>query len=194
MNDITCPKNMAKFNKILKPNNIEHLGLLKRADGKLASCPQQSINILLSTHHPGCLPFCSKMAQCSTVSANDVLAGCPDNQQEEKGLSVKKQKPKKPPSKWREVKEQTTKKANAKCRCQKYHNIRFCTNEELEQNSFITERSVYLAVKSFGPNKTGGPDSLKPQALQYFVENKTALSRLTKLFQSMIELGYSPQS
>ena len=72
--------------------------------------------------------------------------------------------------------------------------LRFCTNEELEQNSFITERSVYLAVKSFGPNKTGGPDSLKPQALQYFVENKTALSRLTKLFQSMIELGYSPKS
>ena len=69
------------------------------------------------------------------------------HQQDEKRLSVKKQKPKKPPSKWREVKEQTTKKANAECRCQKYHNIRFCTNEELEQNSFITERSEYLAVK-----------------------------------------------
>ena len=76
---------------------------------------------------------------------------------------------------------------------QMYRNKDFCTVAELN-NSFITERAVYLAINSFGPDKTGGPDCYKPRVLQHFVENKVALKRLTKLFQSMLELGYTPQN
>ena len=64
----------------------------------------------------------------------------------------------------------------------------------MDQNSFITERSVYLAIHSFGPDKAAGPDEIKPKILQHFVENKAALSRLTKLYQAMIELSYCPKN
>ena len=71
-------------------------------------------------------------------------------------------------------------------------NRKFCTPAELN-NSFITERAVYLSIHSFGPDKTGGPDGLIPKFLQYFVENRIALKRLTKLFQCMLEIGYTPK-
>ena len=73
-----------------------------------------------------------------------------------------------------------------------YENRKFCTPAELN-NSFIIERTVYLSIHLFGPDKTGGPDGLKPKVVQYFVENKTALKRLTKLFQCMLEIGYTPK-
>ena len=59
--------------------------------------------------------------------------------------------------------------------------------------SFITERAVYLAFSSFGPKRTGGPDSFQPKVLQLFVENKVALKRLTELYKAIMTIGYSPK-
>ena len=178
LDSIKCSKNMSKFTKILKRNNVEHIGLLKNHDGTLVSSPQESINLLLSTHHPGCVP--QKRANNSTsatTSSEEMLlpaTGSPDSSREKKRHRPVRQ----PPS----------------CECQRFHNVRFCTKEDLDQNSFITERSVYLAMHSFGPDKAAGPDEIKPKILQQFVENKAALSRLTKLYQAMIELSYCPKN
>ena len=46
----------------------------------------------------------------------------------------------------------------------------FCFNEDLNR-SFITEHKVTIAINSFGSDKTGGPDNLKPIALQMFIKN-----------------------
>ena len=53
---ITTPKNMAYFNKILnrKQNQCEHIGMLKDPAGGYAANPQESINLLMKVHFPGC--------------------------------------------------------------------------------------------------------------------------------------------
>ena len=67
-----------------------------------------------------------------------------------------------------------------------------CFDEDLNR-SFITEHKVTLAINSFGSDKTGGPDNLKPIALQQFIKNPVALKRLTQLYRAMIELSYTPK-
>ena len=77
-------------------------------------------------------------------------------------------------------------------RCNSDVFVRSCNKRDLEK-SFITEQAVLVALNSFGPNKIGGLDRYSPQVLQTFVENKTALKRLTRLYQAMIELSYNPK-
>ena len=46
---ISSPKNMAQFTKILNRTNLEHIGFLKTAEGNHVNCPQQNVDLLLST-------------------------------------------------------------------------------------------------------------------------------------------------
>ena len=174
---ITCSKNMSKFNKILKRNNVEHIGLLKKADGTLVGSPQQSIDLLLSTHHPGCVP----LTRADNSTRANIFPGSKappaNNSHTSKLMSKRQMSNRQPPND----------------DCQLYQNFVFCSNEDLD-NSFINERTVYLAVHSFGPDKAAGPDNIKPKILQCFIENKAALSRLTKLYQAMVELSYCPKT
>ena len=183
--DVTTPQKLSKFTKILNRNNLEHVGLFRKPDGSFTANSQESIDLLLRTHHPGCVPFTGDKHNTPSVTKNAKMhdqtrgpsLGSPVNQQRvvrQEGLR------------------HNANGATSHERGRLYENRKFCTPAELN-NSFITERAVYLSIHSFGPDKTGGPDGLKPKVVQYFVENKTALKRLTKLFQCMLEIGYTPK-
>ena len=167
---ITTPKNMAYFNKILnrKQNQCEHIGMLKDPAGGYAANPQESINLLMKVHFPGCAPLLPG-SNNSTARATNVS-----------------------PINWQSSFRHTVQSAPFIDSCPNKISTKFCSKDDLK-HSFINERSVYLAIKSFGPEKKGGPDNYKPKVLQYFVENKVALKRLTKLYQAMIQLGYTPK-
>ena len=64
-----------------------------------------------------------------------------------------------------------------------------CTNESLK-DSFITIDSVKAVFNSFGPEKAGGFDEIKPKALQNLPEEM--IVRLTTLFRACIALGHTP--
>ena len=82
-----------------------------------------------------------------------------------------------------------TKKLNLS---QRILNGNFCSESDL-QDSFITEQLVAKAINSFGPTKAPGPDGFKPEVLQNVIKNKIALKRLTKLYQAIIRIGYTPK-
>ena len=164
---VSSPKNMAFFTKILnrRQNQFEHIGLLRDPAGGYANSPQESLNLLMKSHFPDSVRLSG--SENSTACAD---LGSPIN--------------------WQSSSRQSS--LRHKGICQDKISTKFCSKDDLK-NSFINERSVYLAINSFGPEKKGGPDNYKPKVLQYFVENKVALKRLTKLYQAMIHLGYSPK-
>jgi ribonuclease HI len=55
---------------------------------------------------------------------------------------------------------------------------------------FIKEEVVAIALKSFGPNKSAGPDDLKPMVLQHL--GAKALKSLAALYRASVTLGYVP--
>ena len=57
--------------------------------------------------------------------------------------------------------------------------------------SFITLDKVKKAISSFGADKCAGVDSIKPRVFQCL--NEAILKRLTKLYQAIVELGYTPK-
>ena len=57
--------------------------------------------------------------------------------------------------------------------------------------SFITLDKVKKAISSFGADKCAGVDSVKPRIFQCL--NEPMLKRLTKLYQAIVELGYTPK-
>lgn len=69
-------------------------------------------------------------------------------------------------------------------------NGNFCY-EEAFKDSFVTAEKVRKAISTFGPRKAAGPDDIKPAALQNLDDN--TINRLTKLFQAVIEIGYTPE-
>ena len=147
---------MAFFTKNLnrRQYQIEHIGLLRDPAGGYANSPQESLNLLMKSHFPDSVRLSG--SENSTVCAD---LGSPIN--------------------WQSSSRQSS--LRHKGICQDKISTKFCSKDDLK-NSFINERSVYLAINSFGPEKKGGPDNYKPKVLQYFVENKVALKRLTKLY------------
>ena len=76
--------------------------------------------------------------------------------------------------------------------CNENGSIRSCSRNDLV-NSFITETAVPTAIKSFGSQKAPGPDGLIPMALQCFIKNNNTLKRLCWVYQTMLELQYTPE-
>ena len=58
--------------------------------------------------------------------------------------------------------------------------------------SYITIQKVKTSIKSFGWNKTSGPDGFKPIVLQNLTDE--CYERLTVLYRVSIALGYTPKS
>lgn len=53
---IESPKTMAKLNKVITHSSQNEIGLLKNIDGVYAKSVNETINILMNTHLPGCEP------------------------------------------------------------------------------------------------------------------------------------------
>ena len=54
--NIDSPKQISHFNKIINRKSNQEIGLLKFEDGRYARSVKDSINILMQTHLPGCVP------------------------------------------------------------------------------------------------------------------------------------------
>ena len=65
-----------------------------------------------------------------------------------------------------------------------------CTTKDLE-HTFVTKEKVLFAINSFGPDKAPGPFGIKPKALQHLDDD--FISRLTTLYQAIVEVGYTPK-
>jgi hypothetical protein len=61
---------------------------------------------------------------------------------------------------------------------------------EVVINPWITADRIREAISGFGPNKTPGPDGIKPLVLQHLLEQ--ALDKLVKIFNASMSLGYTP--
>jgi hypothetical protein len=61
---------------------------------------------------------------------------------------------------------------------------------EVVINPWITAGRIQEAISGFGPNKTPGPDGIKPLVLQHLPEK--ALDKLVKVFNASMSLGYTP--
>ena len=61
---------------------------------------------------------------------------------------------------------------------------------DLSFETFITAEKVKMAINSFGPEKSPGPDGIKPKALQNLGDAE--INCITNLYKVCIELGYTP--
>jgi hypothetical protein len=61
---------------------------------------------------------------------------------------------------------------------------------EVVINPWITADRIREAISGFGPNKTPGPDGIKPLVLQHLSEK--ALDKLVKKINASMSLGYTP--
>ena len=167
-NKINSPKSMSILNKALNRNKPINIGLMKTPGGQFSNSPQESVDLLLNTHFRKSVPL--NVADINTLNctkANFSITEIP----------------------------QITGKIFSSNQIANYKATMyavFCSKKDLDF-SFITEKSVYHAINSFGADKIGGPDNLKPKALQYFIQNEIALKRLTRLYQAIIELGHTPK-
>ena len=59
------------------------------------------------------------------------------------------------------------------------------------EHTFVTKEKVLFAINSFGPDKAPGPFGIKPKALQHLDDD--FISRLTTLYQAIVEVGYTPK-
>ena len=171
VSEISSPKSISLLNKILQKKKIEDIGILKDSEGNFAKSPQESINILMKSHHPD--GELLHEANFSTSSTNSVpTSGVQSSSRPKAGRSTAYQ--------------------NLFVTQKNFSEKKFCSKGDLNF-SFITKEAVKLSIMSFGPHKIGGPDNYRPIVLQHFIQNENALTRLTTLYQAILELNYLPK-
>ena len=65
------------------------------------------------------------------------------------------------------------------------------SREDVESCAIISAEKVQAAVKSLGPHKAPGPDEIKPLVFQNL--GAKMLTRLARLYQAILTLGYTPR-
>ena len=70
INNISCPKDMAKLTRSLKGDKHIELGLLQRADGQPADTPEETIAVLADTHFLGSQEYGDKDEQAEINRAH----------------------------------------------------------------------------------------------------------------------------
>ena len=175
LGSIADPKSMSLLNKILNRQAQHNIGLIKKPSGELCASHEESIEFLMRSHFPGSVPLREENNQ-APENRNSVFRGevsLPGVQNCAKQFRI----PGSTPSQMAAAKRGSGLPG------------KYCDKKRLDQ-SFITLENVKLAINSFGDNKIGGPDGFRPLVLKHLSE--TAFKRLTRLYQAIIELQYTP--
>ena len=167
---------MSLLNKVLNRQAKHNIGLLKKPSGELCATHEESVELLMSSHFPGSVPLIEANNQPPAVGNSDSrgevsLPGvryCAE-QNRTQGSTPLFMAPAMGGSGLPE---------------------KYCDKNRLDQ-SFVTLENVKLAINSFGDHKVGGGrDNFKPLVLKNLTE--VAWKRLTRLYQAIIELQYTP--
>ena len=165
-------KDMSFLTKTLKGRTNAKLGSLKKGENEYTNSPQETLDFLMAEHFPGSVPL-----QCSTNESENGEIGISlpttFHHSQVRGRSLNSPSPSE-----RRARDRTPRSG------------KICDKESLKE-SFITEETVRAVFNSFGPDKIGGCDEIKPKALQNLPE--IAIKRLTTLFKAIIEIGYTPK-
>ena len=165
-------KDMSFLTKTLKGRANSQIGSIKKEDGTYTCSPIETLSCLMSEHFPGSVPLhCSKNE--SEVSEIGICLPTTFHHSQTRGRSLNSPSPSE-----RRARDKTP-------RCGK-----ICSKDSLKE-SFVTEETVRAVFNSFGPDKMGGIDEIKPKALQNLPD--VAVKRLTMLFKAILEIGFTPK-
>ena len=164
VNSVTDPKSMALLKHALTKQPTVKIGLLKKPDGSFSKNFHDSIRTLMKEHFPGSV----SLQNCR--EANSLL---------DYDISIQNRKNYKSRTHSTFINEQGFNLDD-----------KFCIEADFS-DSFITEENVQRSINSFGPKKTGGLDGFSPRVLQNLPFKY--IQRLTRLFQAMLHLGYTPE-
>ena len=162
---VNDPKSMALLNKAIKNKASEQLGLLTNRDGTKCQTPEESLTVLMSEHFPDSIPISiDRYEKGEKLGRNTTFMS--------------------------ESSDNTQSSTNSTLPLGGHDNIKWCHDFELN-DSFISLENTIQAIHSFKPHKVGGgSDRFKPRVLQALTQ--PAYRRLTRLFQAMVKLNYTP--
>ena len=163
-------KDMSFLVKTLQGKSNIQLGSLKKGGNDYTHSPHETLEFLMAEHFPGSVPLqCSltENEEMESSSSADSTLHSPLRGQNPLFSSVDRQAYDCPPG-----------------------GAKICDRESLRE-SFITEETVRTVFNSFGRDKIGGCDEIKPKALMCLPD--IAIKRLTMLFKAIIQLGYTPK-
>ena len=171
LNSIHEPESMNRLIKSLKGSQSHEIGILRKPDGSFTRSLKESIDLLLTTHFPDSVIISNDMVE----SPNSFISEHIRSVSNETNLGNNTTSP--------EVILTVPNRTDVS-------QIGItCTEEDLN-SSFITLDIVKQSIYTFKPGKTGGPDSLRPIVFRYLPE--MFLVRLTRLYQAMLKIGYTP--
>jgi hypothetical protein len=75
--DQVSPKQAARLHRILQRQAYNKLGLLKRDDGSLTKCPEESYKLLMQEHFPGSMPLEAKDPCAADFDPNETSTSPP---------------------------------------------------------------------------------------------------------------------
>ena len=170
-NTVDNTKDMSYLNKALKGKANNNVGSIKISENRYTTSPIETLNFLMHEHFPECTTLLSNAHVSEAEESNRQQADSPLHSQSRESRTLFS-------SAIRRAIDRSPQSGN------------ICTKESLK-DSFITESTVRAVFNSFGPDKIGGCDEIRPKALQNLPD--MAIKRFTTLFQAIIEIGYTPK-
>ena len=134
-------------------------------DGTKCQTPEESLTVLMSEHFPDSIPISiDRYEKGEKLGRNTTFMS--------------------------ESSDNTQSSTNSTLPLGGHENTTWCHDFELN-DSFISLENTIQAIHSFKPHKVGGgSDRFKPRVLQALTQ--PAYRRLTRLFQAMVKLNYTP--